>query len=214
MLAVLEIRRRMYWAISLFFSGEPPRALADAFMSRGMVFPHADPTRYPELAEGFAELEAFVSAYEDAETLHHAMVNDYQKLFPKDSKNGISRCESDWIDGESSSTLQAVERAYLRAGYEPSGNKVLFFKDDIAIESEFMHCLCKRSIEDRANLEYYIEQEVSFLREHLLKWVPSFCDAIIELSDSDYFVAVAKITKGFIIMDLEIAEMILSGEIL
>jgi len=214
MLAVLEIRRRMYWAISLFFSGEPSRALADAFMSRGMVFPHVDSTRYPELAEGFAELGAFVSEHDDAETPHNTMVNDYQKLFPTDSKNGILRCESDWIRGTLPTPLHAIERAYLSAGYEPSGNKVLFFKDDIAIESEFMHCLCKRSIEDRDNFRQYVEIEASFLREHLLRWAPSFCDTIIELSDSKYFVAVAKITKGFLIMDLEIAEAILSGKIL
>ncbi|MHC1573794.1 MAG: TorD/DmsD family molecular chaperone [Candidatus Syntropharchaeales archaeon] len=215
MLAVLEIRRRMYWTIALFFTEKIPYELAEAFVSGRLIFPKVDPINYPDLARGFDELKAFTSGKADARALHQELLSSYQKLFATDNDCEIKLCESDWVrDKTPESGLLEIESIYRVAGFEPEGDDALLFKDNVAIELDFMCYLCKRSIEDRDNLKLYVEKEISFLREHLLNWVPDLCDELIERSDSAYFSAVAKITKGYLRMDLKIAESILSGEIL
>ncbi|HDM36023.1 MAG TPA: hypothetical protein ENG09_02030 [Candidatus Syntrophoarchaeum butanivorans] len=215
MLAVLEIRRRMYWALTLFFGGEPPRELAEAFVSGRLAFPQVDPDHYPDLARGFLELRRFISGKADAAMLHKELIADYEKVLAPDTGCAPPRCESDWIADEMpDSELLKLESIYRVAGYEPRGEKVTMFRDDIAVELDFMHHLCMRSIEDRENLQKYVEEEILFLREHLLRWVPDFCDELIRRCNSRFYQAVARITKGFLLMDIEIAEKILSGEII
>ena len=215
MLAVLETRRRMYWVLSLFFNREPPFELAEAFVSGKLAFPKVDPESYPDLAKGFNELEAFISEKKDAQKLHQELLSAYGKIFSEDAFSSDLCGESGWVpETMPGSALLEIDSTYTVAGYEPCDDKILLFKDHISVELDFMYYLCERSIEDRDNLLRYVEGQVAFLKEHLLRWIPDFCDELIRRPNFSYFKAVAKITKGYLILDLEIAEAILSGDIL
>ena len=37
--------------------------------------------------------------------------------------------------------------------------------------------------------------------EHLVQWAPRYCDALYEYKRSNFYKGVAKLTKGFILLD-------------
>jgi len=48
-----------------------------------------------------------------------------------------------------------------------------------------------------------------YLNEHLLIWVPDFCDALTENKLSDFYKAIARLTKGFILLEEAVIEELL-----
>jgi anaerobic sulfite reductase subunit A len=67
-----------------------------------------------------------------------------------------------------------------------------------------MQYLCEEELSATDNNERMFEclnLQKEFFDEHLLKWVPAFCDGLYEWEMSKFFKGIAKITKGFILLD-------------
>jgi len=79
--------------------------------------------------------------------------------------------------------------------------------DHITAEFHFMSQMSQKSIDDldsgiTAALPR-LKLQVDFLNNHILKWVPAVCDDIVEITETNFFKAVAKLTNGFIETDCQ-----------
>ena len=80
---------------------------------------------------------------------------------------------------------------YNAKGLKPSEKNFKVPNDHIGLEFAFMACLCRDPIgEQRA-----------FLKGHLLNWYSDFCRDVKRYAHTEFYKAVAEITRGF--MELE-----------
>jgi len=87
-------------------------------------------------------------------------------------------------------------------------------EDHIALELEFMAHLCREAMKldgDRERVLRLLAEQKDFIERHIMNWVPAFCADIEKCASTDFYRAVAKITRGFINIDLEILEDILKN---
>jgi TorA maturation chaperone TorD len=86
--------------------------------------------------------------------------------------------------------------------------------DHISVEFEFMQQLTLREEkawkEDPGQTQSCRQVEKKFIEEHLICWVPSFCEKVIEETESPFYHAIATLTLSFI--ELEIDEMNRNGD--
>ncbi len=86
--------------------------------------------------------------------------------------------------------------------------------DHISVEFEFMQQLILREEqawkEDPGPAQTCRQVEKKFIEEHLICWVPSFCEKVIEETESPFYQAMAALTRSFI--DLEMEEMNRNGD--
>jgi anaerobic sulfite reductase subunit A len=163
-----------------------------------------------ELSKGFELLGAFLHASKtrpSAEVLEDLAV-DFARLFLL--KGGVHPYESVYLGKEKllmEDPWLEVKKEYSSAGLvlrdvgEP--------EDHIAFELEFMHKLCQKISEALARgerAEELLRMQSRFLNDHLLKWVPDLCQAISEQAATDFYLAVALITKGFLEFDSRIVK--------
>lgn len=104
----------------------------------------------------------------------------------------------------------AVLALYRQFGLDKD-EKLNVPEDHIALEFEFMAHLCNRSKEALHQGEYpqaetFIAAQSNFLHTHLLNWVPRFCDDILACTQSDFYRAVAEMTRGYLHLDQEMLE--------
>lgn len=81
-------------------------------------------------------------------------------------------------------------------------------EDHISLEFEFMDYLsqaCQEALqcENYEHAEALRATQAHFLKTHLLNWIPQFCDDILACSQSDFYKAVAKITRGYLHLEEE-----------
>jgi anaerobic sulfite reductase subunit A len=79
-------------------------------------------------------------------------------------------------------------------------------EDHVSIELEFMSHLCRESREalaadDPARAVVSLREQKEFFEQHPGKWVPTFCSDIEGCATTDFYLAVAKITRGFLNME-------------
>ncbi len=84
-------------------------------------------------------------------------------------------------------------------------------EDHIALELEFMACLCREAqdlvaADDGQPVSGGIKEQRDFLVQHLLNWVPAFCADVQKFAETDFYKAVAKITNGYLNMEQAIIE--------
>lgn len=168
-----------------------------------------------KIQEGLSLIRQFITAFSHqprAETLRRFAV-DRTRLF-----RGISESYSppppyesiyreNRLMGESTSE---VSRFYSRYQVILPGdwNEP---PDYLGIELEFMRFLCASEKEawekaDSARAIEFLRAGVEFLREHLLQWVPSYCEAMFEKAELDFYRGLARFTVGFLEYDLRLAE--------
>ncbi len=86
--------------------------------------------------------------------------------------------------------------------------------DHISVEAEFMQQLTLREEkawkEDPGQAQACRQVEKRFIEEHLICWVPSFCEKVIEETESPFYHAMAALTRSFI--ELEMEEMNRNGD--
>jgi len=79
-------------------------------------------------------------------------------------------------------------------------------EDHFAFELEFMMYLCQKSRENLLSNQFeealtYLNKQKSFLHEHLLNWAPRFLADVQKSAGTDFYKAIAKITRQFLIED-------------
>jgi len=84
-------------------------------------------------------------------------------------------------------------------------------EDHISLEFEFMVYLCQACKEALQNGEYdkaevLVQTQADFLKKHLLNWIPQFCDDILKCSQTEFYKAVAKLTRGYLHLEEEMLE--------
>lgn len=90
-----------------------------------------------------------------------------------------------------------------------------FPEDHISLEFEFMAFLCQETLKALEKQDWHaisgslMEQEV-FLIKHLSNWVPAFCADIETCASTEFYLAVAKITNGFLRLEHALLEELIS----
>jgi TorA maturation chaperone TorD len=111
------------------------------------------------------------------------------------------------VMGEST---QEVLRKYSKAGVHISDERSEL-PDQAGVELGFMQFLCEEEFKARKSnrvndVTEYLTKEKEFINEHIAKWIPAFCDKVIIQAKVDFYLAIAKITKGFLTLDQELIE--------
>lgn len=77
--------------------------------------------------------------------------------------------------------------------------------DHLLLELEFMVYLSDLFLEENSNekLIELITTQITFVENHLLKWIPSFCNRIIENTNSQLYLAAAMLLDDFLEIDLQ-----------
>ncbi|MHC1600517.1 MAG: TorD/DmsD family molecular chaperone [Candidatus Methanospirareceae archaeon] len=212
---ILKTRRDFYAFLCRMYLEEPARELADDLVNERLFFPDPKALELNEdLSMGFLELREFVdrSRGKTVDELQEELRDEYTRLFIGPHRLPVQPYESWWIDGKlMGNSLLKVKNEYRKAGIAKSRDYAEP-EDHIAFELKFMQYLCEEEISTMDNNERIAEclkLQHKFLNEHLLQWVPVFCDSLYECELSDFFKGVAKITKGFILLDAHvIAELL------
>jgi len=101
-----------------------------------------------------------------------------------------------------------VLKIYRSMGLDKAGNFVEP-EDHIALELQFMTYLCEKTstvLKDGNFLEAKkcLEVQRDFLSEHLGKWLPKLTADILKSARGEFYKAIAKITKGYVAMDMQL----------
>lgn len=146
-------------------------------------------------------LQAAVSEDIEALEVDHArlFVGPYKLLAPP---YGSVYLENSALMGES--TMDAAE-LYHQEGLEAVANQV---PDHITAELEFMHVLILKEAQtagagDIPGQAHYRERQKSFLSRHLGTWVADFAEKIAHHAQTEYYRALARVTKRFVLDDLD-----------
>jgi len=167
-----------------------------------------------ELSEGYHQFEAFFKkTYLDALT---DLAVDYAKVF---LGAGIAEgtvaypYESVYTSPEHLVMQKARDQVldlYREFGLDKEENLDIF-EDHLGLELEFMAFLCKEGkealhCEDYEKVEALLQTQSLFLEKHLLNWISPFCDDILKCSESEFYKAVAKMTRGYLTLEQEILQ--------
>lgn len=103
-----------------------------------------------------------------------------------------------------------IMEAYRRLGFEKE-KSFQEPEDHVSVEFEFMATLCRwtsRTLEtnDIKNALAYLNLQKEFLDDHLMKWVPQLCRKLEDVTVSNFYKSVARLTVGFIALDSEIPD--------
>ena len=199
-------RETMYRFLGRLYKIEVDQLLLDQM--KGTSFPSGDSAG--ELGEGYRMLEQYLR-HPGPDPLTDLAV-DYAKVFLgagiyKDS-GAAYPYESVYTSPERIIMQDARDQvmALYRAKGLGKAETWDFPEDHIALELEFMACLCSETQqaidrqEGRAALACLREQQ-DFLTGHLLNWVPAFCADIRKFAGTVFYQAAAQITHGYLDLD-------------
>ncbi|MDI6885549.1 MAG: molecular chaperone TorD family protein [archaeon] len=203
---ILEIRRNFYAFLYRLYVEAPPRELADDLVNERFHFQELSALNISEeLSQGFRMINEFMkkSKGKEVDALHEDLVQEYTRLFIGPFKLPVQPYEAWWVSGHLlGEPLVKVKAFYRKAGIAKS-SEYKEPEDHIAFELKFMHYLCEEGLaaDTRERLKECLQLQREFLDEHILKWVPAFCDALYNYERSDFYKGIAKLTKGFILLE-------------
>ncbi len=166
-----------------------------------------------ELAEGYKLFEAFFQK-QHLDPLTDLAV-DYARVFlgagTLENTEAAYPYESVYTSTEHLVMQEARDKVlamYRHFGLDRDEN-LNMPEDQLGLELEFMAYLCnecKQALheEDYSKAAKFIDTQTTFLKEHLLNWVPSFCNDVARCASSDFYLAIAKMTNGYLTLDQEI----------
>jgi len=211
---ILEMRRNFYAFLYRMYLEEPPRELADDLVNEKISFPDLVALD-EELSEGFRRLKEFMekSKSKAADELYEDLVDEYTLLFIGPHRLPVQPYESWWMDGKlMGESLLKVKRDCREAGVVKSKDYAEP-EDYIAFELKFMHFLCEEELSnfslEKKRFAECLNQQKKFLSDHLLRWIPAFCDELYECELSDFYKCIAKLTKGFLLLEDAVIEELL-----
>ncbi len=210
---ILETRRNFYALLYRMYLEPPSREFVDDLMNERFYLPGLISDE--ELAEGFKLVREFVEKSKDKaiDELHKDLVGEYTRLFIGPHRLPVQPYESWWVDGKlMGESLLKVKQVYRKAGIA----KVKEYaepEDHIAFELRFMHYLCEAelSADTEERIAECLNMQKEYLNEHLLRWVPDFCDALTENELSEFYKGIARLTKGFILLEEAVIEELLES---
>jgi anaerobic sulfite reductase subunit A len=181
-----------------------------------MQFPSEDEA--DDLGEGYRLLESYFQA-PGADPLTDLAV-DYARVFlGAGIAEGITAYPYESVYTSEERLIMQDARDLALAAYRAKGlEKIEAMKipeDHIALELEFMGKLCRESREALSELNNntaansLVEQKI-FLEQHLLNWISAFCADIEKCAASDFYKALAKITRAFLRMDHAVLEELIA----
>ncbi|MBQ6453554.1 MAG: molecular chaperone TorD family protein [Coriobacteriales bacterium] len=91
-------------------------------------------------------------------------------------------------------------------------------EDHIAVELEYMQIEVQRSIEalaqdDLMKASTELMRQYNFITDHLQTWVPFLVKDMLKFAQTDFYKALAYLTRGFIEVDRDFLENVLSEEL-
>lgn len=203
---ILETRRNFYAFLFRMYVEAPARELAADLVTGRFQFQELKSLDInTELFEGFRLLKEFMekSNGKDIDVLYDDLVGEYTLLFVGPFRPPVEPYEAWWVSGRRlGEPLVAVKQVYRKAGIVKS-REYPELEDHIAFELKFMQYLCEEELSatTQERLIECLKLQREFLDDHMLKWVPTFCDALYTYEKSDFFKGIAKLTKGFILLD-------------
>lgn len=203
---ILEMRGNFYAFLYRMYVEAPRRELADDLVNQRFHFEELTSLDVNEnLTEGFRLLNEFMekSKGREVDALHEDLVREYTRLFIGPFKLPVQPYEAWWVSGHLlGEPLVKVKAFYRKAGVAKS-SEYKEPEDHIAFELKVMHHLCEEGLaaDTRERLKECVTLQREFLDDHLLKWVPAFCDALYTYERSDFYKGIAKLTKGFILLE-------------
>lgn len=217
---LVEVRKNIYDVLKWTFLKEPTRDDVK-FMNETCnsdEFPFS--LESPMILEGVNQVKAYCSQNDVASEKAYSDLHwDYTRLFIGPYELPAPPWESTYLNKEhllfQEETLK-VRRSYLKYSFLPIefGHEA---DDHLGLELDFMFRLNELALE-AARQENYDEfmqlltDQKSFLEEHLLKWAPQLAEKVVEHANTDYYRGMAKILKGFLILDLLALNELLSCE--
>jgi TorA maturation chaperone TorD len=208
---ILETRRNFYALLYRMYLEPPSPEFVDDLMSERFHLP--DLISDEELSEGFKLLSVFVDKNKDKaiDELHKDLLSEYTRLFIGPHRLPVQPYESWWVDGKlMGESLLKVKRAYRKANIAKA-KEYAEPEDHIAFELRFMHYLCEEelSADTEERIAECLNMQKEYLNDHLLIWVPDFCDALTETKLSEFYKGIARLTKGFILLEEAVIEELL-----
>jgi len=214
----IQTRKNFYAFLYRMYLEEPPRKLAEDLVSKKVPIPE-NMSLNDDMIDGFSLLKEYIDKSTDVEAVYEKLRDEYTRLFlglpvaiipPYES---VYRCETREGTPERVGVLLKVKEDYRRAGISKS-KEYKEPEDHIAFELRFMHYLCEeelKAIGDGARMRDCLTLQREFMDEHLLQWVPKLCDDLYENEQSDFYKCIAKMTKGFLLLDSEMLDELLAG---
>lgn len=162
--------------------------------------------------EGISAIEAHSDQQDglDAEELYRSLKQEYTRLFigpgklpapPYESvyRQDVPELELGLVMGRS--TVDA-RRRYAEAGLHLSPD-FTDLPDHVAVELEFMYFLCAKEAEawqaeDRETALRHQSAQYAFLGEHLVQWIPSFCQAVVQAAQVEFYRGLARLTQAWV----------------
>lgn len=171
-----------------------------------------------EIADGFKQIASYASNLKesDLEIVRLELAVEFAGLFLGVWHMPSHPSESSYMTKEHlvmQKPRDDVLKVYRSMGADKAGN-FAEPEDHIALELQFMAYLCEKTnaaLKDSNFIEAKkcLEVQRDFLNEHLGKWVPRLTADILKLARSEFYKAVAKITKGYLEEDKKVVlEMI------
>jgi len=203
---IWETRRNFYAFLFQMYVEAPNRKFIDDLVTQRFHFEELTSLDVNEdLTEGFRLLNEFMekSKGKEVDALHEALIDEYTRLFIGPFRLPVQPYESWWVSGELfGEALVKLKSDYRKAGIVKS-HEYKEPEDHIAFELKFMHYLCEEgaATDTRERIKDCVTLQREFLDEHILKWVPAFCDALYAYERTDFYKGIAKLTKGFILLE-------------
>ncbi len=113
-----------------------------------------------------------------------------------------SRDDGDWGQLWGADTVSV--KKFIESGGLEYKSEYTGLPDHISVELEFMQEVTMREAQawkekDDDGAVYCLKMEKKFIDEHLAKWAPVFCDRVITESRMNFYKAIARLTKDFIL---------------
>lgn len=203
---VLETRKDFYEFLYQLYVEEPQRKLAEDLVNERFQLQELTSLELnAELSEGFRLLKEYMerSKGREVDALHEDLLEEYTILFIGPFRLPVQPYEAWWVSGKlGGKPLVNVKNVYMEAGIVKSED-FIETEDHIVLELKFMHYLCEEALsaDSRKKVIECLKLQRSFFDEHILKWVPTYCDALYYYELADFYKSIAKLTKGFVLLD-------------
>ena len=203
---IFEVRRNFYGFLYPLYVEEPQREIAEDLVNERFQLKELTSLELnADLTDGFRLLKEFMERNKgrEVDALHEDLLEEYTLLFIGPFRLPVEPYEAWWVSGKRlGEPLVKVKADYRKAGIVKS-HEYTEPEDYIGLELKFMHHLCEEALstDSRKRLIECLKLQRSFFDDHILKWVPSYCDALYYYKRADFFKSIAKLTKGFVLLD-------------
>lgn len=158
----------------------------------------------PETFPGFRRLKSYVESLADVEKEWRELRYEYADLFLNAGQTPVFPYESVYVSGVplvNQTPVFEVREFYTKAGVHKSDDYP-DLDDHIAVEFEFMAYLCGNVEKDKK----FAELQADFAKR--FTWVNEFTKDLEKYSNSEFYKAIARIVRGFISMEVDVADKI------